>query len=369
MRFLVISSAPVLCKNKLREAYAPYAREMDVWFRNVEKITLICPTTCDKPLLTQAFKTQSMEVISIPPISFHKLGAAVRSMFYLPYIFFKILFAMSHTDHIHLRCPGNIGLLGCIAQVFFPLKAKTTKYAGNWDPKSKQPWSYRLQKWILGNERLTRNMKILVYGQWPNPSKNIKPFFTATYSETDKTEAPQRKYDLPLRFLFVGSLVDGKRPDYALDLVKGLIDEGIPSELHFYGDGPFREILNKKIMEYELEKFFFLHGNKDSEQLKKTYQKAHFLILPSKSEGWPKVIAEAMWWGVIPIATPISCVPWMLGKGARGILIHADLRKDITDIKNELENKNALHEKAQKAQLWSRQFTLERFGSEIKKLL
>jgi hypothetical protein len=29
---------------------------------------------------------------------------------------------------------------------FFPVKKKTAKYAGNWDPKVKQPWTLQTQK-------------------------------------------------------------------------------------------------------------------------------------------------------------------------------------------------------------------------------
>ena len=42
---------------------------------------------------------------------------------------------MQDADHIHLRCPGNIGLLGCFSSNFISKKIKTAKYAGNWDPK------------------------------------------------------------------------------------------------------------------------------------------------------------------------------------------------------------------------------------------
>ena len=58
-----------------------------------------------------------------------------------------------------------------------------------------------------------------------------------------------------------------------------------------------------------------LEGFSEKELLKKNYLKSHFLILPSKSEGWPKAVAEAMFFGCIPVATTVSCVPWMLGKG------------------------------------------------------
>ncbi len=316
-----------------------------------------------------AYAKENILFKRIPAINIKTAFQIMRGFLLAPYIFMKILLAMSQTDHIHLRCPGNIGLLGCMAQIFFPRKAKTAKYAGNWDPKSKQPWSYRLQKWILSNTKITKNMEVLVYGEWPSQSQNIKSFFTATYTEADKTEVPDRKYDLPIRFLFVGSLVKGKQPDYALDLIIELINNDIPSELHFYGDGPLREDLEQKIIDSELEKSIFIHGNQNTKTLEKAYKHSHFLLLPSKSEGWPKVVAEAMWWGVIPIVTRISCVPWMLGNGERGILIKGNLDEDCATLINELNIKNALLDKAHNAQIWSRQYTLKRFEDKIKKLL
>ncbi len=88
---------------------------------------------------------------------------------------------MKQVNHIHLRCPGNVGLLGCIVQVFFPSKIKTAKYAGNWDPKSKQPIAYKLQKWILSNTLLSKKIKVLVYGEWLKQTKNIKTIFRNFY--------------------------------------------------------------------------------------------------------------------------------------------------------------------------------------------
>jgi len=53
---------------------------------------------------------------------------------------------MKSANHIHLRCPGNIGLLACLIQILFPNTPKTSKYAGNWDPNAKQPFTYKIQK-------------------------------------------------------------------------------------------------------------------------------------------------------------------------------------------------------------------------------
>lgn len=368
MRFLIVSHTPHFIEQKEIYAYAPYVREMNIWSKYVDDIEVVAPQKNSRKRIDSAYEHKQIELTRIPAIDITSFANTLRALVLLPVIFLKIVFAMRRADHIHLRCPGNIGLIGCFAQMFFPRKRKTAKYAGNWDPNSKQPWSYRLQKWILANEFLTKNMQVLVYGDWQSATKNIKPFFTATYTEEDKQEVPIRKYDLPLRFVFVGSLVSGKRPLYVLELIDELIKKGFPSEIHFYGDGPEREKLENYILDHNLKNIAYLHGNQNMDEVRKSYSKSHFLILPSKSEGWPKVVAEAMWWGVIPIVTKVSCVPWMLDFGKRGVLIDAHLDDDIETIQHVLKDKSALKSKSQDAVEWSREYTLDKFESEIKKL-
>jgi hypothetical protein len=48
-----------------------------------------------------------------------------------------IFVAKKNADHIHLRCPGNIGLLGFIN--IFSFKKAKPQICWNWDPKAKQP--------------------------------------------------------------------------------------------------------------------------------------------------------------------------------------------------------------------------------------
>ena len=370
MKFTIITHIEHFEKDGSFYSYAPYVREMNLWFKGIDEVRVVGTFSSRNPgSIDLPYKAKYLQLIKVPSFDITGIAQVGRALLVLPVIIKKIYQAMSDADHIHLRCPGNMGLLGALVQLFFPKKKKTAKYAGNWDPKAKQPWSYNLQKWILSNSFLTKNMQVLVYGDWPHQSKNIKPFFTATYTDADKKALPQRKYDLPLRFLFVGSLVPGKRPLYALELVNELISKGFPAELHFYGDGPLNEFLLDFITEHHLEKSAFLHGNQSASVLSEAYMKSHFLILPSKSEGWPKAIAEAMWWGVIPIATPISCVPWMLDHDDRGVLVDTKLESDITKLEGLLKDKTQLKKMAQKASAWSRKYTLDLFEAEINKLL
>ena len=350
--------------------YGPYIREMNIWLRYVDNVIVVAPLEKpEKTPIDNAYEHGSLLFKHVPDFNIIGVKQLFNTLYSLPKLFQTVYQAMHSADHIHLRCPGNMGLIGCIVQVFFPKKKKTAKYAGNWDLKAKQPWSYRLQKWILNNTTLTKNMQVLVYGAWEGSSANIKPFFTATYSESEKGDVKKRDWSGCIRFMFVGTLVDGKRPLYAVQLVEELFKAGRTVSLQFFGEGNQREILQDYIATHGLDAFIKLEGNQTKETVLEAYKNAHFLILASKSEGWPKVVAEAMFWGAVPIATKISCVPYMLDGGNRGILLEMDLETDVHQINTILENPLLLDEMAQKGVAWSRHYTLEKFESEIKALL
>lgn len=274
---------------------------------------------------------------------------------------------MARADHIHLRCPGTTSLFGCWIQLLFPFKTKTAKYAGNWSPTAQQPLSYRIQKWLLSNTWLTRNMQVLVYGKWPNQSANIKAFFTATYWEKEKEPLMERDYDGALKMVYLGTLSSNKRVDYAVSLIKELRDLGIAISLDIYGEGTQRSTLEVQIEGLGLKNEVILHGNQPSEVVKVALKTAHFAILPSQSEGWPKAVAEAMFWGAIPLASPVSCVPWMLDHGKRGLLL--DFETDSETLAAMLSRPRRLANIAQKAAVWSRDYTMDSFKTEIHKLL
>lgn len=370
MRFLVVTHVVHKASAEGYWGYEPYVREMNLWFKQVDEVVIVAPLSDENPQAIDAiYDCNKLQFIKVPAFGFNGVGNTCKSLFLIPSIFVKLLVEMRAADHIHLRCPGNMGLLGCVAQVFSPHKPKTAKYAGNWDPKAKQPWSYRLQKWLLSNEFLTRKMKVLVYGEWPGQTKNIKPFFTASYAENKKVQRILPSFESPYRFLYVGTLSKGKNPLYAVQLVEALNNKGISCFLDIYGEGSEMEVLIRYANENGLSEIVILHGNQNTGIVEAAYKESQFLILPSRSEGWPKVVAEAMFWGVIPIATSVSCVPWMLGFGERGLILTMDLEKDATHIFNAIANKMMLEEIAIKAQAWSQEYTLEKFENEIKKLL
>jgi len=350
--------------------YEPYVREMNLWIKNVSEVLLVAPIhSSQKSPIQEFYQHQKIAFVPVANFDISSFKNSLHSLIVMPSIVWKIYQAMKKADHIHLRCPGNIGLLGCLVQVLFPSKPKTAKYAGNWDLNSKQPMSYRFQKWILSNTFLTKNMQVLVYGEWETSTKNIKPFFTASYFEKDKIDIKLRKLDGKISFIFVGTLSNGKQPLYAIQLVENLYDKGYNVQLTLYGEGIERGMLEKYILENKLENIIFLKGNQNQETIKKAFIENHFVVLPSLSEGWPKAVAEGMFWGCLPIASKVSCVPNMLDNGIRGLLLDLKLNQDVQNIESILKNNNLYQDKVINAVQWSRQFTMDVFEDEIKLLL
>jgi glycosyltransferase involved in cell wall biosynthesis len=255
--------------------------------------------------------------------------------------------------------------------------------------------AYRWQKKLLSNTFLTKNIKVLVYGDWPNQTKNIQAFFTATYSRNQIQPVANRNWNGPYKAVFVGTMGANKRPLEVFELIKELQANGMAISLDYYGDGPLRKDIENKVKQAGLEDHIRLHGNVDNSIVTQAYKNAHFSFLLSKSEGWPKAVAEAMFWGCIPVASKVSCVPWMLGIAAsnlqfptsnadketyplglgkafdatqRGVLIN-DISQAGTLVEEYLKQPEFLQQMSQSAAAWSQQYTLDDFEREIVLLL
>ncbi|WP_165730522.1 glycosyltransferase [Polaribacter sp. 20A6] len=370
MKFAIITHAVHKSKNQKWYAYEPYVREMNLWLQNVSETRIVAPISKEEiSAIEVVYNFNNVTLKEIPVFDVLSLKTKILSIFKIPYILIQIIKACFWADHIHLRCPGNVGLLGCFVQILFPSKPKTVKYAGNWDPKSKQPVSYRIQKWIVSNTFLTKNCKVLVYGEWEHQSKNIVPFFTASYVNKEIIDVPEKDFSSKINFIFVGAFTSGKQPLLSVKVIEKLLTKNIAAKLDMYGYGVEFLKVKEYVEQNNLSENVILHGNQSKEVVKKAFQKAHFLIFISKSEGWPKVVAEAMFWGCLPISSKVSCVESMLGNGTRGTIVESDVKANeiVTVIENYINDKNRYQKQVLYAKKWSQQYTLEKFSSEIKK--
>ncbi|NRR92019.1 glycosyltransferase family 4 protein [Winogradskyella undariae] len=350
--------------------YAPYVNEMNIWAKYADELVVL---GIDKPnnevdAIDTAYTHNNISFVAVPNFNILGFIDVLKTLILFPYIFLKCVQVMRQADHIHIRCPSNVGLVACFAQLLFPSKSKSTKYAGNWDPNSNQPWTYRLQQAILRNTILTRNMKVLVYGEWPGETTNVYSFISATYRDAERVSFNPKDYTQELVFVFAGMLVPGKRPLLTVQFIEELNQQGIPARLELFGDGPLRAQLEDYISKQELESCITMHGNQDKTVVKAALLAAHFNILLSKSEGWPKAVAEGMFYGCIPVTTSVSCVRWMLGEGQRGLIVEPDLESSVAEFISMFKTDD-LNRMAKNAMDWSQQYTFDRLERDIQSVL
>jgi glycosyltransferase involved in cell wall biosynthesis len=124
--------------------------------------------------------------------------------------------------------------------------------------------------------------------------------------------------------IFVGRLVEQKRPELFMDLAKTLSDRYPELDLTFQivGDGPLRSKLERLSAgsTFPSERLIF-HGELDD--LSKTYAEADILVLTSKFEGVPNVLLEAMSFGIAVVAMRVGAVSEIVN-GQNGLLVDPD---------------------------------------------
>ena len=102
--------------------------------------------------------------------------------------------------------------------------------------------------------------------------------------------------------LFVGRLVEGKRPGDALEAVAELRASVPGVSLYFCGDGPLAGTLRGQAVEHGIEDSVTFLGHVPHGEMPRVYRSADVLVLPSRAEGFPRTVIEALASGV-PVVT------------------------------------------------------------------
>ena len=127
----------------------------------------------------------------------------------------------------------------------------------------------------------------------------------------------------------VGRLAPQKGPDYLLRAAR-LVRRRMPDVRYvFVGDGP--EKTNLQAMAERLsiaDKVFFLGRRDDMPQI---YRSLDLMVLPSREEGMPMTIIEALAAGTPVIATRVGSVPKLIRHQETGLLLESGDIKGLSD--------------------------------------
>ncbi|MBH41833.1 MAG: hypothetical protein CL685_03900 [Candidatus Magasanikbacteria bacterium] len=145
----------------------------------------------------------------------------------------------------------------------------------------------------------------------------VVPIYTDVQVQKDSTKkmAPGKR-----RFITVSRLVPVKNIVLQLHAFAGLGKE-LDWSLDIVGDGPEKDMLEKKVKELGLEEYVSFLGWCDGQDLVRVYNSADCLLLTSNSEGWGRVIIEAGSYGVPTIMTDVGLAGEVVKNEENGIVV------------------------------------------------
>lgn len=139
--------------------------------------------------------------------------------------------------------------------------------------------------------------------------------------DLEKFSAPERDWSSP-GILSVGRVVYQKGFDLALRALAKLKD--LDWQWSIAGDGPQMPVLQAMVEEHGLQKRVRFLGWLTADQLKEHYHAATLFLFPSRHEGMPNAVLEAMASGLPVVATRIAGNEELVVNGETGALVPAE---------------------------------------------
>lgn len=148
-----------------------------------------------------------------------------------------------------------------------------------------------------------------------------KNYFTGSFStiEMEDKHYYQQNWDKtkkPDKYILVhtGFMDDNRKcQDYVLKVVKNVVDRNYNVEMRFIGDGALRTKYEKMAESLGIrDRCVFCGIIRNKMDLLEELRKCHLFVFPTKAEGLPRAVLEAMAQGLPCVSSPVDGVPELL---------------------------------------------------------
>jgi len=357
-------------KNSIPQVFEPVLREVSAFSHLFNKIYWLGYDQGKNPPLNSHFiESPSIKVTLLPPSGGKNILSKVRIIFLLPLYLFYIGKTIVHSDIIHTRGPSIPALLALLISLFFPRKKFWHKYAGSWE-NTPYAFSYKLNRKLL-----QFNLPGIVFVSQKSPTDPHRivqvpnPSFTLNEMKENIKSGELKQFDGEISICYVGRYDSAKGVNSFINAIQMFSKNDYIDTFHFAGFN--REQVQNKISTSNLKMNLEIHGVLNRNALNRLYRECHFIILPSETEGFPKVIIEAASFGCIPIIPKISSIlhHFNATQGRAIELEDNSVASIYNTLKNLDNNKQEYNKISQKVMEYSHHFTYEAYNQNIEKYI
>jgi len=167
---------------------------------------------------------------------------------------------------------------------------------------------------------------VTINGRWPNQPKHCitfeNPCLTLEGIKGGQECIKHKRFGGSLSFCFVGRLEKEKGVERIIKAFASLSEheKAKIDVVHLVGEG--KEDGHFKTMSKDTGIPFIFHGSLSRPEVFEIYKQSHVFLLPTAaSEGFPKVIAEAMAFGCVPIVSNVSSIGQYIKHQEQGLLL------------------------------------------------
>jgi glycosyltransferase involved in cell wall biosynthesis len=334
---LVICDTKAQFSNGQWYLFSSVANEIKYLQTIVNSITIICTDYTNEDFdISLNLMDKNVKIIALPKIGGPTIISKVKSIIFIPIYCINILRYVFSNNIIHLRAPNSVTLLAFFVIPFFQMKTIWVKYATNWK-SAESSLNYAIQKWICVN--ILSKSKITINGFWPNQPTHCISFENPCLTDFDIREGSNlvahKLFKRPFDVIFVGRIDSQKGVDIIIEFLES-IDCNEIRFFHVVGEGKLKNKFEQILTERSIN--FCFYGCIQQSVLFEILKKSHCILLPSRSEGFPKVLAEAMNFGCIPIASNVGSIEHYIANGQSGLILKNLDSKCLIEVWNQFLN-------------------------------
>jgi Glycosyl transferases group 1 len=319
MRLIVLSHKRCWRTDSSPSGYATdggFPFQMSALSELFDETILMIP--CSRGLCAEGTLPLTGHNLKVTPLT-EPQGRGLARKLRLPFWFlrngWKIASGVWKSEAVHAPIPGDIGTIGMLL-AFILRKPLFVRHCGNWlVPRTA---AERFWKWFM--ERFAGGKRVmLATGGAPGPPSSRNPaiqwIFSTTLTERELNSGCRRR--LPsdgLIRLIIACRQDKEKGGAVVIESLPQVAESFPEvHLDVVGDGNALEDLKLQARSLGVEHRVRFHDRVEPKAVLRLLRRAHLFCYPTAaSEGFPKVVLEALASGLPVITTPVSVLPQLI---------------------------------------------------------